>query len=199
MSADDSISTDRSPRDLLLECIGISQQAPTGSDRQNWRWILVTDASLKGQIADLYRRGTRQVLTDHPLPEVLDERGTRILQSSDHLAENLHRVPVLAVPCIKGHLDAPDNIAAASFYGSIFPAVWSFMLAAHVRGLGTSLTTSHLHFEHEVAAVLGIPSDVTQIAIIPVAFYTGETFQPAKRPPAQWITSWDRWGNKTPT
>ena len=186
------------PHQLLLDCIRISQQAPTGSDRQNWRWVLVTDEHLKVQIADLYRRGTRRVLVDRPLPEVVDDKGARILRSSEHLVDNLHRVPVLALPCIKGRLDTFDNFEAATFYGSIFPAVWSFMLAARARGLGTSLTTSHLHFEHEMAELLGIPSDVTQIAIIPVAYYTGETFQLAQRSPPEWIASWNRWGNKTP-
>jgi nitroreductase len=184
------------PEELLLDCIRISQQAPTGSDRQSWRWVLVTDDALKSKLADVYRRGARRVLADRPPPEILDERGARILRSSEHLADILHRVPVLAVPCIKGRLETSDNFEAATFYGSIFPAVWSFMLAARVRGLGTSLTTSHLHFEQEVSEMLGIPSDVTQIAIIPVAYYTGERFQPAGRSPAEWITSWNQWGNK---
>lgn len=184
------------PEELLLDCIRISQQAPTGSDRQSWRWVLVTDEALKAKLANVYRRGARRVLTDRPPPEILDDKGARILRSSEHLADNLHRVPVLAVPCIKGRLETADTFEAATFYGSIFPAVWSFMLAARVRGLGTSLTTSHLHFEQEVSEMLGIPSDVTQIAIIPVAYYTGERFHPADRSPAEWITSWNQWGNK---
>jgi nitroreductase len=184
------------PDELLLECVRISQQAPTGSDLQGWRWLLVTDPERKAALAELYRRGTERYLSEHAMPIDLDDKATRIKRSSDHLADNLHRVPVLAVPCIKGRVEGRANIDAAILYGSIFPAVWSFMLAARARRLGTSLTTSHLYFEREAGELLGIPSGVTQVGLVPVAFYTGDTFRPVDRPPAAWITSWDQWGEK---
>ena len=82
---------------------------------------------------------------------------------------------------------------AASLYGSLFPAVWSLQLALRSRGLGSSLTTSHLWFAAEVAEVLGIPEGVEQAALLPVAYYTGETFQPASRLPVESLVHWDHW------
>ena len=72
------------------------------------------------------------------------------------------------IPCVEGRLESPEPFAAASFYGSILPAVWSFMLAARSRGLGTAWTTLHLANEAETAELLGIPDGMTQVALIPV-------------------------------
>lgn len=191
------------PRELILECIRIAQQAPTGSDRQGWRWVVVTDPDVKAGLADIYRRGAATYLaTSGDVPDgVLDGTAARIKASSEHLEAHLHEVPALVVPCIKGRVDAGPHAPApallASHYGSIFPAVWSYMLAARNRGLGTSLTTVHLFHEREAAELLGIPADVTQVGLIPTAYFVGETFRQAERPPAEWITSWDRWGNKS--
>jgi nitroreductase len=82
----------------------------------------------------------------------------------------------------------------ASTYGSIFPGVWSFMLAARARGLGTCLTTFHLRYEQEAAEILGIPyKKVTQVALIPVAYTQGTDFKPAPRKSLENILHFDRW------
>ena len=80
-------------------------------------------------------------------------------------------------------------------YGSILPAVWSLMLALRTRGLGAAWTTLHLYHETEVAALLGIPNDVTQVALLPVAYYTGIDFRPAQRIPSRERTYWNAWRN----
>ena len=98
------------------------------------------------------------------------------------------------VPCIEGRVEDAGVLAQASTYGSILPAVWSFALAARARGLGTAWTTLHLMFEREAAEVLGVPDHVTQAALLPVAYFTGETFKPAPRLPAATVTHVDRWG-----
>ena len=82
----------------------------------------------------------------------------------------------------------------AGSYGSIFPAVWSFMLALRARGVGSSLTTLHLMFEAEAAELLGIPDDVTQVALLPIGYYTGDGFRPAGRIDARTRTYWNGWG-----
>lgn len=115
-------------------------------------------------------------------------------ESALHLAEVLDRVPVHVIPCIEGR---PPTGNAAAFYGSIIPAAWSFALALRSRGLGTAWTTLHLFREKEAADFLGIPDTVTQVALLPVAYYTGEDFRPAERPPVEGITYWDRWGQRT--
>jgi len=102
---------------------------------------------------------------------------------------------VFVIPCVQGRVESvPLVVAQASTYGSILPAAWSFMLAARARGLGTAWTSIHLFFEKEVAALLGIPDDWTQAALLPVAYYTGDDFKPADRLPAAELTHWDDWG-----
>jgi nitroreductase len=120
----------------------------------------------------------------------------RVIDSADHLSRNLGRVPVHLVPAIEGRIDAAvsPTVVAASFYGSILPAVWSFMLAARTRGLGTAWTTLHLAYEKEAAAILGIPFEhVTQVALVPVAHTTGGDFQPAIRKPLDDCLHWNEW------
>ena len=86
-----------------------------------------------------------------------------------------------------------DNMAAASTYGEIWPAAWSFMLALRSRGLGSSLTMIHLGAESEFARLLDIPDGVSQAGLIPVAYFLGEDFRPGPRRPLDEIAFHDRW------
>jgi nitroreductase len=122
----------------------------------------------------------------------------RVVSSAEYLAENVERAPVLVIPCVAGRVEAVPGematLAQASTYGSILPALWSFMLAARARGLGTCWTTIHLWHEKEAADVLGIPySEVTQCALTPVAHYKGESFRAGPRKPLDPILHIDRW------
>jgi nitroreductase len=81
----------------------------------------------------------------------------------------------------------------AGFYGSILPAVWSFQLALRSRGLGSVLTTLHLNRESEAADLLGIPADVTQVGLLPVAYTTKAEFRAAARPPVESIVHFEGW------
>src|SRR5439155_4076927 len=120
-----------------------------------------------------------------------------IVDSSIYLAEHLHDVPVHVIPCLLGRLpDRAPVVDAAGLYGSILPAVWNFMLALRTRGLGSAWTTLHLAYEQEAAALLGIPDTVTQVALIPVAYYTGADFKPGRRRPATDVTYWNGWKQK---
>jgi nitroreductase len=93
-----------------------------------------------------------------------------------------------------GRLDGQPSHVQAAFYGSIYPATWSFMLAARARGLGTAFTTLHLFFEKEAAEILGIPyAEVLQTALIPVAYSKGTDFKPAQRDPLSRLMHWDTW------
>ncbi len=117
----------------------------------------------------------------------------RVVKSAVYLAQNMGNVPVMVIPCIHGRVENLGVMAQAGLYGSILPAAWSFMLALRSRGLGAAWTTLHLRYEKEIAALLGIPDDVTQAALLPVAYYTGDDFRPAKRLPAAEVTSWNKW------
>ena len=118
-----------------------------------------------------------------------------MLDSAIYLAEHLQDVPVHVIPCQKGKLpDGTPAAMAAGYWGSIFPAVWSFQLALRARGLGTVLTTLHLNCLEEANALLGIPPGIAQVALLPVAYTRGSDFTPASRPPPETITYWDAWG-----
>jgi nitroreductase len=188
-------------REVLETCVRLAQQAPTASNQQHWGFVVVTDAQTRARLAELYRRGAEayrsnpssprnRVMEDPDLRAVYD----RIRSSSDYLAEQLHEVPVHVIPCIRGRPEGLPFHAQAGLWGSILPAVWSFMLAARSHGLGTCWTTFHLLAEREAADLLGIPYDqVAQTALIPVAYTQGGTFHPAPRQPLDGMLHWDRW------
>ena len=187
------------PRDVLLECVRIAIQAPTGANRQDWHFLFVDDTETKRAIAELYREVCdayrRNLVKTYPPGDVRAERSVLVWDSVDYLGDRLHEVPALLIPCVEGRLslDEPANRQAA-FWGSILPAVWSFMLAARAHGLGTTWTTFHLGREREAAALLGIPYErVTQAGLIPVAYYTGEDFRPAHRLPVEQVVHWGAW------
>ena len=180
------------PDDVLYECLRLAIQAPTGSNTQNWRWLVVRDASKRAALADLYRRAGQGYLTDRVASLEPGTELHKVLDSSLFLAEHLHEVPVMVVPCILGEVDRGGWNAAALF-GSILPAMWSFQLALRSRGLGTCLTTLHLTFEAEARDLLEIPDRVTQAGLLPVAYTVGTDFRPAVRRPIEEITYHDTW------
>lgn len=183
------------PREVILECIALSQQAPTGSNSQTWRWLVVTDPEKKKAIADIYKEGGSSYLEmARANLEKSDAQTQRVYDSAFWLMDHLHEVPVHVIPCVVGRPpEGAPNIMAASVYGSIFPAVWSFQLALRSRGLGSTLTTLHLFKEDEVAKLLGIPEGVAQVALLPVGYTKGTDFKVASRPAPETITSFDTW------
>ena len=180
------------PRELILECIDIAQQAPTGGNRQGWGFVVVTDEAKRARLAELYRQAGADYLRKLR-DEAADSQTARVYDSAVYLSDVLHRVPVHVVPVIQGRADGQPTVGPASLYGSIIPAAWSFMLAARARGLGSAWTTLHLMHEKAAAELLGIPDDHTQVALIPVAYYTGDSFRRAERPASETITHWDGW------
>lgn len=181
-------------REVILDCLRLAVQAPTGSNGQGWRWMVVTDAEKKARLAQMYRAGGEDYLR-RSTASAGEGQQRRMFDSATYLMEVLDRVPALVIPCIVGR--PPEGIAAAGFFGSILPAVWSFQLALRSRGLGSAWTTFHLAREREAADLLGIPDDVTQVALLPVAHTIGTDFKPAQRTPVENITYWDHWPHPT--
>jgi len=182
------------PREVILECIALSQQAPTGSNTQGWRWVIVDDVEKRAALGEIYRAGASDYLAAAASATSAEGQTGRVLSSAMWLMENLEKVPVLAIPCIEGRFPpgAPQAMLAST-YGSIYPAVWSFQLALRARGLGSALTTLHLMKERETAELLGIPDGMLQVALLPVAYTKGTDFKPAERPGAETITHWNAW------
>jgi nitroreductase len=176
-------------RELLEECLNLAFQAPTGGNQQGWHFLLVTDPDRKRALADLYRKS--KVEND---PASVPPEAQRSMAASAYLAARMHEVPLLVIPCIEGRTDSMPFMHQAVTWGSIMPAVWSFMLAARSRGLGTAWTSLHLAYEREAADVLGIPYEqVMQVAMIPVAHTIGTNFRPAARKPSADHIHWDQW------
>ena len=188
------------PRELLLECLEVAVQAPTGGNTQGWAWVIVTDAEKKRVIGDLYNKSwtaySKSRGRSYSEDDLRREQLPRIVSSSQYLADRMHEIPVMVIPCLEGRVDGPGvgNQILAGFYGSILPAAWSFMLAARDRGIVGSWTTLHLKYEREVADLLGIPYErYTQAALLALGFSTGGEFKPAQRLPLDGIVHWEKW------
>ena len=213
LTSDELLSTTRSvrkrldlsrpvERELIVECLELAQQAPSGGNRQGASFVVVTDAQRRAALADVYGRGWDRYLTEGILggpPRPTDDPSKRTLQrkigsSAKYLADHLAEVPVLVVPCHPGRTEDKPLVAQASAFGSVLPAVWSFMLAARARGLASAWTTIHLFYEREAAEILGIPYDeVSQVALIPLAHALGTDFKAGAREPLDSFVHWDAW------
>ncbi|MDT5400428.1 MAG: hypothetical protein QOK33_3659 [Mycobacterium sp.] len=179
-------------RGVILECLQLAMQAPTASNDQNWRWMVVTDEDKRAAIAEIYRQLAGDYLVQ-AAAAATDPQTRRVYESAQSLTGILADVPVFVIPCIGRRFDKAPLMVAAAAWGSILPAAWSFLLALRSRGLGSVWTTLHLARERDVADILGIPDSVTQAALFPVAYTVGTDFKPAVRPPAETITSWNTW------
>jgi nitroreductase len=210
LSVDEVLTTTRSvrkrldfdkpvSREILMECLGLALQAPTGSNSQGWQWVFVEDADKKKAIGEIYLSNARDYLSSasHEYAEG-DTRGERmgaVRDSATYLAEHMHEAPVLLIPCIEGR-EETSPLGGAPFWASLFPAAWSFCLALRSRGLGSCWTTLHLGHggEKKAAEVLGIPyQQYSQGGLFPIAYTKGTDFRPAKRLPAESLTHWNSW------
>ena len=196
------------PRELIDEALEIALQAPTGANTQTWRFMVVTEPGLKQGIADAYRKGAERYVADETaltrtgvsatrkfdVGDLRHHQAAGVMKSSMYLMQNMQRAPALIIPCIESRFENEDVFTQASMYGSILPATWSLMLALRARRIASAWTSLHLIYEAEVAELLGIPDDVTQTALLPVAWLTGGDLKPAKRLPLADVRYHDRWG-----
>jgi nitroreductase len=213
LSIDELLTTTRSVRkrldltrpveaEVIRECLSLALQAPRPGSGERWHFVVVTEPAQRSALAALYRKGAlsvgmekkaeqaRAVAADEKQAAIL----TRSISSAQYLVEHLHEVPVHVIPCIQGRAENLSAVEQAGLWGTILPAVWSFMLAARSRGLGTVLTSIHLNFEQEAADVLSIPYEqIMQVGLIPVAYTLGTRFKPAARKPLEAVLHWNRW------
>jgi nitroreductase len=181
-----------------MECLDIALQAPTGSNAQGWQWMFVEDPAKKKALADIYRTNATPYL-DLPKPvrgDIRDNQMDAVMNSAKYLNENFEKAPVLMIPLLEGRPEGFDAGMQASYWGSLLPAVWSYMLALRERGLGSAWTTLHLigDGEKQAADLLGIPYErYTQGGLFPIAYTKGTDFKLAKRLPAAELTHWDTW------
>jgi nitroreductase len=187
------------PYSELLECIDIAGYAPMGGNLERNRWIIIDDPELKAQIAERFADVGGPYLAANSEARA-DDLSQRVISSARFLVDHLAEVPtlVIAMRLDRPPLSPDSQGGAAAYYGSVLPGVWSFQLAARSRGIGSAWTTFHLEHEAEIAELLGIPPSVTQVCLLAVGYYTGDTFTPASRRPATEVTYLNRWREPIP-
>ncbi|MBN9797732.1 nitroreductase family protein [Pseudonocardia sp. UM4_GMWB1] len=219
MLIDEALSTTRAvrrrldttrdvPVALIRECVGLAMQAPAGSAVARTRFVVVRDPERRRAVAriysEVYRDSYREsagyigrVPRTDPTEQRMQERTAR---SADALERALHEVGTIVIGCLEGaRLDGAAAMTSSSLLGGVLPAMWSFMLAARARGLGTCWTTMHLARERDVAEILDIPFDrVQQVCLTPLAFTVGTDFRPAARPGPDEVVHWDGWNTGRP-
>lgn len=213
LSPDELLSTTRSVRkrldfsrpvgdDLVRECVSLAMQSPSGSNNPTMQFVVVRDADKRAALGEIYRQcyGIYQSMDGVYVGsikkdgEAAQAQQDRVQSSADYLGDHLGEAPVLVIPCVAGRMDGLPGSFGAMMMANIQPAMWSFMLAARARGLGTCWTTVHLMMEQQAADVLGIPFDqVQQVCMSPLAYTKGTDFKAAMRPPADTIIHWDQW------
>lgn len=188
---------------LIRECVEVAMQSPSGSNNMTMQFVIVKDEEKRKAIGEVYRQCYDIYRSlDGVYIGSLDKGGEdenrqqqRSANSADFLAEHMGDAPALVIACNRGsRVEGMPAMMAASMMGNVLPAMWSFMLAARARGLGTAWTTVHLMMEQQVADILGIPFEsVQQVCLSPLAHTAGTNFSPATRPPADSIIHWDAW------
>lgn len=173
---------------VVQECIDLAIQAPDGGNRGSYHFLVVTDAAKRAAIAAYYQKSFEAYLEARK-----EDYATRIYDSAAHLADHFAEVPMHIITCTEGRVETGGAMMQAARYGSVLPATWSLMLALRSRNIGAAWTTLHLAYEKEIAGLLGIPDNITQGALLPVAYYTGEDFKPGKRIPGPERTYFDSW------
>jgi nitroreductase len=184
-------------REVIEECIEIALQAPSGSNRQAWQWVPIDDPDTKLRVAELYREvfdSYEPRSGGYAEGDTRAERRAAVTSSSVHLRDHLHEVPVLLVVYQEGRIEQLPLGSHPGFWGSVVPAVWSFMLALRARGLGSTWTTMTCRREKEMAEVLGLRhEDYTQVGLFPVAYTLGTDFKPAPRLDSSSVIHWNHW------
>ena len=175
--------------EIILDCIDLAEQAPTGGNQGSRRWIIVRDPEMKERLAELYRDVTGFASISQRAKRASDDRRReRVVRSAAYLAEHMGEVPAIVIPVILGRHDGSGR---PGLFDSVIQSAWSFCLALRARGLGTAWTTAGLLNAPEIKEMLGIPDDVTEIAMFPVAWTVGTEFKRAPRHPARAIAYFD--------
>ena len=199
--------------EVIEECMNIALQAPTGGHAEDWRWIFVTDLEIKSKIAKIYRdsfiknvkeplesKGSEHSELQGRLGGVssagLDSRTIRMLDGASFLADNIGRSQYMLLVCAtRPNPQVGGAGSLSALYGSVYPAIWSFQLALRSRGVGSVITTLHLHAEKEVAEILGIPDSATQIALLPIGHTIGTEFKFAERKSVDAVAFLNSWNH----
>ena len=212
ITADEVLNTTRAVRkrldfsrpvedEAIRECVATAMQAPSGSNLMTMQFVVVKDADKRHAIGEIYKQ-CWAIYSSMPFfagkikkeGEAEKAQQDRVVDSATYLSEHMAEAPVLVLGCTAGRVDGAPAMKAASSMGNILPGMWSFMLAARARGLGTAWTTISLMMEKEVADIVGIPFDeIQQACLTPLAYTVGTDFKRTMRPEPDSIIHWDTW------
>jgi len=189
------LKTDPVDDALVLRLIELALKAPTGSNAQNWEFVVVKDPQVKAKLARLNRGAWSLYGGIGRRIAKGDERMTKIINAVQWQADHFEEIPVIVVACIKSIVPPWPPIAASSTYGSIYPSVQNLLLAARAAGLGAALITLPLWSLFLARRALGLPWRITPCAVIPLGWPKGR-YGPTTRRPVGEVVSLDRYGNR---
>jgi nitroreductase len=205
MSLSEAMETQRAIRrlkpdpvddEIILRLIELALKAPTGSNGQNWEFIIVKDPIVKKGLARINRQvwglygwiGRRRMQQD--------PKRRKILEAVQWQADHFEEVPVIVIACLKGWHIPFVHLSATTYFGSIYPAVQNLLLAARAINLGAALTTIPIWNLFAARRVLGLPWSITPCAVIPLGWPMGH-YGPTRRKPVREVVSFDRYGNRS--
>jgi nitroreductase len=206
MPLDEAMSTQRAIRRLkpdpvddalVLRLIELALKAPTGSNAQNWEFIVVKDPQVKAKLAKMNRQAWSLYggIGRRMAERSGDETMKKIIRAVQWQADHFEEVPVIVVACLKSFIPIWPPAATASLYGSIFPSVQNLLLAARAAGLGAALITLPLWSKWKARRVLGLPWSISPCAVVPLGWPKGK-YGPTTRRPVGEVVSLDRFGNR---
>ena len=191
------LTTDPVDDALVLHLIELALKAPTGSNAQNWEFVVVKDRDVKAKLGrynrwacSVYLAVGRRVARRRNDPALL-----RIIDAVQWQADHFDEIPVVVVACLRALIPPWPPMTTASLYGSIFPSVQNLLLAARAAGLGAALITLPLWSKFLARRALGLPWNVAPCAVIPLGWPTGK-YGPTTRRPVEEVISLDRYGNR---
>lgn len=189
------LKPDPVPDDLIRKILEAGVCAANGGNFQRWRFLVVKDKAVKKAVQVWYKKAFDEVIgpryaSSRPPPGVTAAKYARQHHAVEYLTEHYHEAPVWIVAC----LDEGKNTPTPGSGASIYPAVQNMLLAARALGLGSTLTTRHLHHAREADAALGLPDGVHSYAILPIGWPKGK-FGPVRRTRLEDVVFSERWGN----
>jgi nitroreductase len=182
---------------LVLRLIELALKAPTGSNAQNWEFVVVKDPAVKARLARRNRQAWRLYGGLGRRISGRDPKMRKVLDAVQWQAEHFEEIPVIVVACLKGLRLPFPPVAISSYYGSIYPSVQNLLLAARAVNLGAALITLPLWSHLSVRRILGLPWNVTPCAVVPLGWPRGR-YGPTTRRPVREVVSFDRYGNRPP-
>ena len=178
------------PEELLVKLIDAALQAPSGSNTQNARWLVVRDPDQKKKLSDLNRLHAEPYIKPS-LENPSNDKQRRMLEAVVWQMDHMHEIPALIVACF----DYPEKVDGLGVYrsaGSVWPGVQNLLLTARSLGLGAAPTTLALRDQDQVREALELPETFAALCLIPVGYPLGN-FGPVRRRPLSEVMRFDRW------